>query len=127
MVTRARSGAAPPSSARSPSAASFTSAAVSQEASTSPPVRPSRATELMPKAVRDFSRRAGRASAPRRTLPARVERVSASAVARAARAVRRVAWSTTVETVSATAAKTTRAMMLLVSPMVKAWTGGMKK
>ncbi len=80
----------------------------------------------MPKAVRDFSRRAGSASAPRSTLPARVERVSASAVARAARVVSRPAWSTTVETASAMAAKTTRATMLLVSPMVRLWIGGMK-
>ncbi len=89
-------------------------------------MRSSRATESIPKAVRDFSSRAGSASAPRRTLPARVESVSASAVARAARPVSLEAWSTTVETVSATTANTTRAMTLLVSAMVKVWTGGMK-
>ncbi len=63
---------------------------------------------------------------PRSTEPARVESVSASAVARAARAVCRPAWSTTVETQSATAANTASAMRLLASPMVKVCTGGMK-
>lgn len=102
----------------------------SLRASTSPVSRESSATESRPKVLREWSSRFGMAEASvsrlRSTVPASVDRLSASAVALAARWVCRAARSTTVETVSATAAKTIRAITLLVSPMVKVCTGGMK-
>ncbi len=88
--------------------------------------RSSRATDSMPNVSRTRSRRASRLVSPRRTLPARKERISDSARSRAAWWVRRAARSTTDATEIATKTNIAMAMMFLVSVIVHLWSGSTK-
>ncbi len=80
----------------------------------------------MPKVSRTRSSRASRLVSPRRTLPARKERISDSARSRAAWWVRRAARSTTEATDTATPTKITMATMFFGSAMVIRCSGGVK-
>ena len=69
---------------------------------------------------------ASSACSPRSRLPASVDRVSASALARAASAERRADRSTTRDTSTATSRKITSARMFSPSVIVNVWIGGAK-
>ncbi len=128
MASEAETAAEPTAAAGTEPAAGTWSGSCSGSCSDTATVSPFRrsVTLTMPKVSRSRASSAGTAWSPRSTLPATADRVSASAVARAARLASRVARSTMLATMIATTANTHSASTLLGSEMVNRWTGGMK-